>query len=44
MKALAGCSAPLRVALGPGVLLRTHTWEETLFLEKQSITLGVGLD
>lgn len=43
MKALAGCSAPLRAALGPEVLPWTHSWEETLFLEKQSITLGVGL-
>lgn len=43
MKASAGRSAPLCMALGLEALLGTHTQEETLFLEKQSVSLGVQL-
>lgn len=43
VKASAGRSAPLCMALGLEALLGTHTQEETLFLEKQSVSLGVQL-
>lgn len=43
VKASAGRSAPLCTALGLEALLGTHTQEETLFLEKQSVSLGVRL-